>query len=224
MGILVGMRALFPLFVLLVTAQACAPVFSEMQSARMLDQGQMEATALYSNVGFGEDGESDHVQNQLGARVSYGFSDQFNLRFGYENLFEDGGSIHVIGLGAKFPIIQDRIAAFVPIGTALGEDISTADNWQVQPTLLFTVPLGDNFEFNPSTKWVRPFDTDQEGLVAFNFGAGVSSNINQWAIRPEIGLLYNPGESGHFTHYSVGFSFNPFYEDDCCPQKLRRNR
>ena len=205
--------------------QGCAPVFSEMQSARLVQKGGVEATGLYSNVAFAEDGENEHVQNHIGLRVNYGISDNVNLRVGYENIFESGAeSAHIIGLGPKISIVQDRIAAFIPIGGAFGQDISTSESWQIHPTALFTLPITEQIEFNPSAKWLIPFDRDQENLVALNFGAGVSTDLNRWVLRPEIGLLYNPGNGGHFTHYSIGFSFYPLFEDDCCPQKLRRNR
>lgn len=211
--------------ILLLAAVQCAPVFSEMQSAKLVHKGQVEATGLYSNVGFAEDGEGDHLQNHIGLRVAYGVSNQLNLRMGYENVFESGeNGVHVFGIGAKVPIIRDRIAVYLPIGTAFGSNISTSDSWQIQPTALFTVPITSNIEFNPSAKWLIPFGNDQESLVALNFGAGVSTDINKWALRPEIGLLYDPGSGGHFTHYSIGFSFYPLFEDDCCPQKLRRNK
>jgi len=106
--------------------ESCAPVFSEMQSARMLDKGQVEATGLFSNVGFGGDGESDHIQNEFGLRVNYGVSNNLNMRFAYENIFAHGGA-HVLGIGPKFPIIDDRIAAFIPIGTAFGTEIETSN-------------------------------------------------------------------------------------------------
>ena len=213
------------LLVIPVLFQYCAPVFSEMQSAKLVEKGGVEATGLYSNVALSDDGETNHTQNQVGLRVSYGLSDNLNLRGGYENVFEDGEVVaHVFGIGPKIPIIRDRIAFYVPLGMAFGNNISTSDTWQVQPTALFTVPIMENIEFNPSAKYLWQFADDQDNLVAFNFGAGLSTDLRKWVARPEIGLLYNPGESGHFTHYSIGFTFFPFFEDPCCPQKLRRNR
>ena len=204
---------------------ACAPVFSEMQSAKLVDKGQVEATGLYSNLVISDDGESEHTQNHIGLRVTYGINDKINLRGGYENVFEDGEVIaNVFGVGPKVSIVKDRIAAYVPVGMAFGSNISTSDTWQVQPTALFTVPVTQNIEFNPSAKWLILFTEEFDNLVAVNFGAGVSTDLNRWAVRPEIGLLYDPGEGGHFTHYSIGVSFFPFFEDNCCPQKLRRNR
>ena len=210
---------------LLFLTQRCAPVFSEMQSARLVQKGGVEASGIYSNVGFAEDGEADHIQNHIGVRFAYGFSDEVNVRFGYENVFESGeDGAHIVGIGPKFQILPDRIAAYLPIGTAFGSNISTSDSWQIQPTALFTIPITSNIEFNPSAKWLIPLSSDQENQVALNFGAGLSTDINRWAIRPEIGLLYNPGSGGHYTHYSVGFTFYPLFEDDCCPQKLHKNR
>ena len=97
-------------------------------------------------------------------------------------------------------------------------------NWQLHPSALFTIPISDNVEINPSTKWLMPLSENGSHFVAFNLGAAMSSDLNIWAVRPEVGLLYDPGTKGRYIHFSIGFSFNPLYEDDCCPQKLRRNR
>ncbi|HQU71054.1 MAG TPA: hypothetical protein PKV71_06630 [Calditrichia bacterium] len=47
---------------------------------------------------------------------------------------------------------------------------------------------------------------DLDVLVAFNLGLGISSDLNRWALRPEVGYLFNPGENGHYFHWSLGVS------------------
>ena len=103
--------------------------------------------------------------------------------------------------------MTDWVAINVPVGFAFGEDLEVSDTWHIHPTLLLTLPISKYIEFNPSAKVLIPFQSEQETLVAFNLGIGVSTNLERWAIRPEIGFLYNPGESGRFLHFSLGFTY-----------------
>jgi len=110
----------------------------------------------------------------------------------------------VIGLGPKFSLIKDRLAAYAPIGFAVS-DLST---FQFQPTLLFTVPVASKkFDFNPSTKYLMTFCEGCEDFLALNLGIAVSNDIAKWAFRVEYGFLFNPGESGSYRQLSFGFSF-----------------
>ncbi len=99
------------------------------------------------------------------------------------------------------------MAIYVPAGFVFGEDIEVSDTWQIHPTLLLTLPISKYIEFNPSAKVLIPFKSEGETLVAFNLGIGISTNLERWAICPESGFLYNPGESGHFMHLSIGFTY-----------------
>ena len=47
---------------------------------------------------------------------------------------------------------------------------------------------------------------DAESLVALNLGLGLGPS-DKWVIRPEAGFLWNPGESGHYWHLSLGASY-----------------
>ena len=43
-------------------------------------------------------------------------------------------------------------------------------------------------------------------FVAVNVGASLSNDLKKWAIIPEYGILFVPGESGFFGQFSLGFS------------------
>lgn len=65
-------------------------------------------------------------------------------------------------------------------------------------------------EINTSAKAVIPLNReDSDVLIAFNLGAGLSRNMEKWVLRPEVGILLNPGEDGYFMHFSVGLSIYP---------------
>lgn len=206
--------AIFPL----LTIKSCAPVFSDLQSARLVGDGNLEFTPSYSSVSFGNDGESSSVQDHFGIQGGYGISEKVDLRARIEyinvNNADSGGDINVtvIGIGPKFQLIEDRMAAYIPIGAGFGPNIETSQSWQMQPTLLFTFPITETIEFNPSAKYLIQFAEDTENLVAFNFGLGIGE-YGRFVIRPEFGLLYNPGEDGHYSHASIGISLFPKWNE-----------
>lgn len=196
------------LLLILISIQNCAPVFSDLQSARLVGKGNFEVTPSYTSVSFGEDGESDGVQNHLGAQMAFGLSEKVDLRARIEHIWlkeDDSYNEQVFGIGPKFSFVKDRVAGYLPVGFALSDIGETVG---IQPTLLFTLPLvPDKLDFNPSAKYLIQFCEDCDNLVAFNLGLAFSEDISRWALRAEYGLLYNPGESGHFAQFSFGFSY-----------------
>lgn len=191
---------------------ACAPVFSELQSAKLVDKGRVELTPSASYVGFSADDDDDsgHVQDHYGIQLGVGLHEAVELRGRYEHI--TGAGVEVVGLGPKVRLVEDRVALYVPVGRAFGggEDADLGDSWAVHPTLLFTVPAHRSVEVNASAKYLVPLNENGgDNLLAFNLGLGLGPDLERWAIRPEVGILLNPGESGHFYHLSLGLSFRP---------------
>lgn len=196
---------------LILLANGCAPVFSEMQSARTVGKNNVDATASFSSVGFTNENESDHAQNHIGFQGAYGITDNVDFRIRYSLAWLDDdigdGSVNVFAFGPKVSIIKDRLSGYLPLGFAFGEDVGS-DTWQFHPTLLGTVPVTDKLDFNPSFKLLIPFVEDSENLIAFNLGLGIKLN-EELTLRPEYGMLFNPGEDGHFKQFSIGVTFSP---------------
>ena len=193
---------LLSMIIVLVLTYSCAPVFSDIQSARLVGKGNFEATPNFTTTSQTFEGESDHIQNHYGLQLGYGLSKRIDLRARYEyiGLDSDGGSTNVFGIGPKVSLLKDRIAAYLPVGFAFGGDVEGIDEVEVQPTLLFTIPVGKNIEINPSVKGI----ISNEFYMAFNLGLGLSTNPNKYVIRPEYGILLNPGESGRYGQFSIG--------------------
>lgn len=196
-------------------ATGCAPVFSELQSARTVGKNRVEITPSFSSVSFGEDGDNSGVQNHAGAQIAYGLTPKIDIRLRYEYIWLKAAAdegVSIMGFGPKFSLWEDKIAFSLPVGkiiSDMGTDINgeKPNTWQLHPTLLFTAPvIKEKLDLNFSPKYLATLCTDCEDLVAVNFGLAFSSNLNKWAIRPEYGLLFSPAESGHYSHFSIGFS------------------
>jgi hypothetical protein len=196
---------------LILLANGCAPIFSEMQSARTVGKNNVDATASFSSVNLSNDGEREHLQNHVGFQAAYGLSDAVDLRIRYAYVWvdEDINDIraNVLGFGPKVSLVKDRLSVYLPIGFAFGSDFKENANWQIHPTLLGTIPIVDNFDFNPSVKVLVPIK-ESVTTVAFNLGLGIKLNENL-TLRPEYGMLFDPGEEGSRKQFSIGATFTP---------------
>jgi hypothetical protein len=195
---------LFLLAFLVIATFSCVPVFSTLQSAKLVGKGNFEVAPHFTTTSSTSDGETDHVQTHYGFQLGYGVSPRFDLSARYEliSIANDGGNANIFGIGPKVSLVKDRIAAYLPVGFAFGGDIDGIDAFEVQPTVLFTLPVGKYVEINPSVKGIIGDDF----WAAFNLGLGLSSDFDKYAIRPEYGILFNPGESGHAGQFSIGLS------------------
>jgi hypothetical protein len=204
-----------PLVVCLVAsvASGCAPVFSDLQSARVTRPGEVEVTPSASMVHFADE-DSTHIQDDYGVQVAGGLLDGVELRARYARVVtandgdQPGISVNVLGFGPKVRLIQDRLALAVPVGFAFGGPVDEpGKTWQVQPTLIGTLPLTKYLDVTAAAKYIIPLSAeDADNLVALNVGLGIG-RADRFVVRPEIGFLWNPGEEGHFQHLSLGFSF-----------------
>jgi len=214
--ILESMTSKTRIYLLLIAAlsalfgfQSCAPVFSELQSARLVGKNKFELTPLFSTVSATGENNTDHLQNELGLQAIFGLSDAVDLRFRSEVIWAYAGDYYdanvIFGLGPKFRILENKIALSLPFGTVINSNIW--HEWQFQPTLLLTLPaIKDKLDITLSPKYIIPFCDDCDNFGAINIGLAISSDLSKWAIRPEYGHLYDFGSEGHVGQFSIGLS------------------
>lgn len=191
---------------------SCATIFNEFQGAKTVGKDNYEITPTVSAVSFRQDNESTYTQTNAGFQLAYGLTETVDFRVRYEMIFPDVddvniGDFNVLGIAPKVAIIPDKLAYYMPIGFAFGKDIETKDTFEVQPTLLFTQTLSDQFDINLSGKYIVPLRDESENLVAFNMSFGILGEPIK--IRPAAGILFNPGEEGIFIDLGLGVSI-PF--------------
>ncbi len=205
-----------PVFIALLTG--CAAPFSDLQSARVAEQGEMEVTGHYSRVFFDGEGllggeEMDEVQDHLGLQYETGIGRNKALRlrleritFNFDDEDEDDSGIYVIAGGPKFGHRAERAALYLPIGFATGDDIKTSKTWQIHPTLIYSHRFGRMLELNLSGKALIPLSCeDCDATFAANVGLAIGAG--RLLFRPEMGALTNPGEDGYYKHFSLGVSY-----------------
>lgn len=194
---------------LFMPSTGCAPVFGD---ARLLEPGGIEITPSASGSAFVDTGDAEYLVNTFAAQGQVGVHERLNLGAAYAR-FEDTEFAHGFNsaaFGARIGVVPDRVAVAVPFIFAFGEGIETGDSWAVHPTALFTLPIGPRVDFNPSVGLLVPFCSGCDAsdfLVKVNAGFGFHLPLAMSpTLRPETGILINPGESGVIWVFGAGVS------------------
>ena len=201
----------------------CAPITSEMQSARTLGQGGLEISLNSGNVSMESESNDDEmeldidgeVQSNFGASLAYGLTDNIDLRARYESIeitaMPSEVAFSMFSFGVKYGIFEDQLALFLPYTMYNSDDDSTDAAKVISPTLLYTYTLKDKYELNPSVKYILPVgDTaeDNDPGLAYNLGFGYHIN-NKFTLRCEWGQFI-PSESeddAKFFHTTFGLTY-----------------
>jgi hypothetical protein len=195
------------LFALSLVFTGCAAPFSDFQSARTVPPGELELTGSYSYVQAVDNGEREKMQDEFGLQTGWGLGDRTELRARYHLITVGDETVSALGVGPKLGLSPDRVALYLPLGIGFGSDIEVSKTLAFQPTLLLTIPAGRNFEVTTSAKahvWLNAEDADP--LLAFNLGLGIGPDVRRWAIRPEVGVMIDPGEDGSAWQFGVAVS------------------
>lgn len=181
-----------------------APVNSSFESAKTLGKGNVELAGNYSSYsmkGTNYEGEKESVKtnNNFGFRVGFGVSEKVDLKFRYERLIpadkenrEEVKGVNYFAFTPKFAIYKKFIAGYTDMGmyTYRASDGSYSDViWFASPRMAFTYPSGKYFDLTLSPKLDFYFGSGTSVNWGVNLGWGLSSNLDRWAIRPEIGIM-----------------------------------
>ena len=149
------------------------------------------------------------MQRNTGLQLVYGVSHKVDFRFRYERVWLPGEGISegfdVIAFGPKFQLAEDKMAINILVGRALGEGMN--ETWETQISFLGTVPVvKDKLDFTAAPKLVIPLASEGSLYPAINLNLAISNNLNKWAIIPEYGLLFSPGNVGFYGQFSLGMA------------------
>ena len=186
---------------------ACVAPFSEMQSAGTLGSNNQELTGLYSGIYWNDDSTRTTIQTDVGFLAGFGLTQRLDLRFRWEMIQIEGNNRadDIFSLGPKYGVIPHYLSVFLPVGFLVGN----SNSGEFHPTLLATVPITPWFEVNSSLKYIIYLSTAEGPVYAANLGLALG-NFKRWALRPEVGVLLNPGDPGQYFHYSIGLTFRRF--------------
>jgi len=194
-----------------VALSGCAG-FADYQSARLVGEGSTEITPGVSQSYLRGAGQTERGFTHYGVRVARGIAEGGDLVFGLEYIRPGGDAAEsrwVFGAGPKLSIVPDRLAFWLPVGMGTVGSGGGTRAWQTNPTLLFTAEPTPDLEVTPSAKVLIPLNSEDRGNYAlvFNLGLGWSPSDADWTLRPEGGVIWDPGQSDQLgLHFGIGIS------------------
>ena len=206
------MRSLPILAACAVFVAGCAPIFSDLQDAHVVESGSGEFTPFVTTTKVQDDDGYERVVDQIGFQVAEGMGNDVELRFRIEHFMDlesfDSGEVTAFGVGVKKGFIPGRLAVHLPVGLAVGSGLDVSRTFQTQPTVLVTAPVAPWVDFNPSVKALIPLgDGEQQTQAAINLGLGIHNGDRSVTVRPEVGWLFENAPDAGFMHFSLGVTF-----------------
>jgi hypothetical protein len=193
----------------LALLSGCFYTHSSYQSARLLEQGQVELVPYYQAETYhfpGVDGwyDSGEVKgSQYGLLLGFGASNQVNLRARIERSAPDGMEAYdYIGFGPKFGKTDGLVALDCPLGMVFGKEINEDRSLQIHPTGLLRIPLAPRVDLNAYAKLVYFFEADIDPLYSLGLGAGILLPGDRISLRPEVSFI--KGFDGGDSQSSIG--------------------
>jgi len=191
-----------------------SPINSVYDTAKLLEVGEIQVKGNYSVYST-----IVQVTNvNVGASAAVGIHDKVNLGLRYEQLhgtdynisdsqFNEKINYNYFEARAKFKLYKDNVAFETPISLYTHE--GNPLTFSFEPRLYFTYRANKYLDFTNVMKinYLKNIEDDRLFLGAERifpgviFGIGLSSDLDDWAIRPEVGY------DGNFT-CGVGFSYN----------------
>ncbi|MFN8241574.1 MAG: hypothetical protein U0X39_12605 [Bacteroidales bacterium] len=208
------MKSKLLLFVLLpLFLTGCfAPVNLTYDSAKTLKKGQVEVQGAYSRYSISNDSLKSALINQnYGLSLGYGVSDRYTVKFRYEYIsptvtfqkvfgdisddFNAMNSLSYFEINSKLALSKDKLAISLPLGgyfyntSGLSNSTGGLGWFSFDPRLYLTFfNTSKNFDLTISPKAHVLFGSfGGYALLGVSVGAGISSDLSKWAIRPEIG-------------------------------------
>jgi hypothetical protein len=203
-----------------------APINLTYDSAKNLQEGQIEVNGSYSRYYVKDDSSKStaFLNNNYGFSVGYGVTDKYTVKLRYERItpslefqkifgsdisdeFKTMTSMNYFEINNKMMFVKDKIALGLPVGiyTFNGSSIDKGGlGWVcLDPRLFVTFFRStDIFDLTVVPKLHVLLGTFG-GYAQFgvSVGMGLSSDLDKWAIRPEIGY-------DRFLSFGVGANFN----------------
>jgi hypothetical protein len=199
-----------------------APLNLSYDSAKNLDKGQLEIQGAYSRYYAPNDSlPSTLINTNWGFSLGYGITNRYTLKFRYEyispsNIFKDVFdtkdfnnlfSLSYFEINNKLQLAKDNLAISLPLGayffnrSALNGGFGLMMSFD--PRLYISFFRSTNvFELSIIPKVHVIFGSGAGALnPGISLGMGFSSNLNKWAIRPELGY-------DRFLSFGLGANIN----------------
>lgn len=210
---------IFSASVCITSCVSVAPVNNHFEKAGTLKKGNVELAGHYTTYSARVEGESEAANDNLGFRFGYGVSDNFDLKLRYERLMpayvsEEFNGANYISIVPKVSLKKNAISFLLPLSYYFYKitdenAITTKEHvYSIAPQFLFTHTNKLNrIDLTGGVKGDFVFNGGSDFLLGATIGAGFSKDLDKWAIRPEFGFQFFPGDEGSYLNLGLGFQY-----------------
>lgn len=208
----------------LTSCVSVTPVLNSYEKAGTLGQGNAELLGSYTGYNSTAYEQSFHSHDAYGFRVGYGFTDRFDLKLRYEHavpVVRQGKrepATNYYSLIPKVALLPRYISLSVPLShytfkEAIEDKTYNREVASIASQLHFTYTLpGNKVDLTGGFKadflyGKRGWESEQDLLLSTSVGAGFSSNLDRWAIRPEAGWVRSSAHATSYITYGVGVQY-----------------
>lgn len=203
------------------------PVLNSYEKAGTLGSGNAEAALSYTGYNTTAYERSAHSHNTFGFRAGYGLSDRFDLKLRYERFTsvlykgERAPAANYFSLVPKVALLPRYFSLSAPLSRYTYKEVIDGKAYSrevnsIATQLHFTYTAPSNrVDLTGGLK--ADFVYSQRGslsehdlLLSTSVGAGFSTNVDKWAIRPEVGFLYSAANATTYVSYGVGVQYTLF--------------
>jgi hypothetical protein len=195
----------------LVFGSCVSPINMTQDRAKTLGKNNLEAAGSYTQYSTKGDNSTSVSNNNYGARFGYGLSDNVDLKIRYERLVsasEYGGAGNYLSIFPKVNLVKEKLSLIVPVSSYFDTFIfDEGSRYSIAPEFLGTLTFGKTADITGMVKGDYFFSSgsnNDDFYVGFKIGFGISSDLDQWAIRPEVGHMFSVNEKGQIWSYGVG--------------------
>lgn len=209
-------------FISTILVGCFAPLNLSYDSARTLDKGQIELQGAYSRYYAPNDSlPSTLINSNWGFSLGYGVTNRYTLKLRYEyispssifkNVFDTKDynnlfSLSYIEINNKLRLVKENLAISLPIGAYFYNRSALKGGFgsmmSFDPRLYISFFRSTNvFELSIVPKLHVLFGSGGGAFYpGVSLGMGFSSDLNKWAIRPELGY-------DSFLSFGVGANIN----------------
>lgn len=208
--------------VALMSSCAIAPVSTHYESARSLKKNNLEASANYSHYRIDVDGETDAANDNFGLRVGYGITDRMDVKLRYERLLPSNQTnqldipVNYWSFVPKYTFIDNILAVKFGVNSYVYRESQETSSEEelvsiqsLKPSVIGTWPINQKVELSLAGSYEIALEDDYSNFIGFSLGAGFSEDLDKWAVRPEVGYIFNDENSSNgFLNVGIGLTYN----------------
>lgn len=194
------------------------PVNSYFEKAGTLQKGATEISGHATGYSVSHFERTEKVASHYGLRVGHGITDKLDMKFRYENQRYTSNfdnrlkSVQYFSFIPKYAVEQGKFAIAIPISTYFTKYEIEGTTYKetyasVTPWVIYTATARSNkADLSLGLKYDLIFGGEGNTFFGGFLGAGFSSNLDKWAIRPEVGLSLADNK-GTYWNYGIGLQF-----------------